>query len=198
MKTPVPTYSTFRIKIKSFKPRLSDTLRLDEREVCLSIPKLPEAKFERLVSLSSAYFFLFWFVCSFCVFNLLHAFKPLALFTPSGKTVARYFGATSGLRVLCTLRPTQIRFSPKKEQMNKEIFSAYISQSKQRKKFFVFRFCTCHATMNGKLGWKPQPTVISDYFPSGKVSKRKNSVRPERFAGQCLTCRLSFLNLLPQ
>ena len=149
--TPVPTYSTFRIKIKSFKPRLSDTLRLDEREVCLSIPKLPEAKFERLVSLSSAYFFLFWFVCSFCVFNLLHAFKPLALFTPSGKTVARYFGATSGLRVLCTLRPTQIRFSPKKEQMNKEFFFTPAFQSKQRKKYFCFK---------RTLGWKPQPTMF--------------------------------------
>ena len=49
VETPVPTYSTFRIKIKSFKPRLSDTLRLDEREVCLSIPKLPEAKLRRVM-----------------------------------------------------------------------------------------------------------------------------------------------------
>ena len=46
--------------------------------------------------------FLFWFVFSFCVFNLLHAFKSLTLFPPSGKTVARYFGATSGLR-FCSL-----------------------------------------------------------------------------------------------
>ena len=54
------------------------------------------------MSLLTAYFFLFWFVFSFCVFNLLHAFKSLALFPPSGKTVARYFGATSGLH-FCSL-----------------------------------------------------------------------------------------------
>ena len=46
---PQPTYLPFGTKIKSFKPRLSDTLRLDEREVCLSIPKLPEAKLRRVM-----------------------------------------------------------------------------------------------------------------------------------------------------
>ena len=89
---------------------------------------LPEAKFERLVSLSSAYFFLFWFVCSFCVFNLLHAFKSLALFPPSGKTVARYFGATSGLRVLCTRRPTQIRLRTKRKNEQEDFSHVRLSK----------------------------------------------------------------------
>ncbi len=165
------------------------------------------------MSLSSAYFFLFWFVCSFCVFNLLHAFKPLSSFSPLGqncrslfrrdfgsaltsfavlelfhknkplttlrcrsllflllrdfvrcahfirclgivpqKQAAHYTAlsfafvfATSGLRSLRShppytipLRPTQIRFSPKKEKMNKKNFLTSVFQSKQRKKYFIF------------------------------------------------------------
>ena len=44
-----PNLQYLKNKYKSFKPRLSDTLRLDEREVCLSIPKLPEAKLRRVM-----------------------------------------------------------------------------------------------------------------------------------------------------
>ena len=45
--------------------------------------------------------FLFWFVFSFCVFNLLHAFKSLALFPPFGENgrslFRRNFGSSGAL-----------------------------------------------------------------------------------------------------
>ena len=72
--------------------------------------------------------FLFWFVFSFCVFNLIHAFKSLALFPPSEKTVARYFGATSGLRVLCTRRPTQIRLRTKRKNEQEDFSHVHLSK----------------------------------------------------------------------
>ena len=53
-----------------------------------AIPKqLTYTKPERIVpdAYVSTGLFLFWFVVSFCVFNLLHAFKSLALFPPFGE-----------------------------------------------------------------------------------------------------------------
>ena len=72
--------------------------------------------------------FLFWFVFSFCVFNLLHAFKSLALFPPSGKTVARYFGATSGLWSFHSRRPTQIRLRTKRKNEQEKFSYACLSK----------------------------------------------------------------------
>ena len=99
---------------------------------------LPEAKFEWLVLLMLTGVFLFWFVFSFCVFNLLHAFKSLALFPPSGKTVARYFGATSGLRVLCTRRPTQIRLRTKRKNEQESLSRIIL---KRMNKVLCWAFC---------------------------------------------------------
>ena len=44
--------------------------------------------------------FLFWFVFSFCVFNLLHAFKSLALFPPFGENGRSLFRRDFGSSLL--------------------------------------------------------------------------------------------------
>ena len=68
--------------------------------------------------------------------------------------------------------------------MNKEIFLTSASQSKQRKKYFIFQFCTLHAEFQNPLGWKPQPTGIPDFRQTERFQNESFSFSPKKLPGQ--------------
>ena len=124
--------------------------------------QLTYAKPERIVpdEYVSTGLFLFWFVCSFCVFNLLHAFKSLALFPPFGENGRSLFRRDFGSLVV-SLPPPYANSPPnKKKKRTRKIFLRLSLKVSRVRNILILHANT--PIFQEMLGWKPQPTL---FFP---------------------------------
>ena len=108
----------------------------------------------------------FFFFGSFFLFASLICFTPSShslCFPRSGKTVARYFGATSGLWSFHSRRPTQIRLRTKRKNEQEKFSHVFLSKQAAKEIFyFLDLHVSCQVSRFARVK-PPVPTMITDF-----------------------------------